>query len=281
MLPLDHVTVAGADLRRMQAALAKSGLRTIYGGAHHRGGTEMALAAFPDGTYLELIALDPNAHPSVAERHMWSRFLKGDAGPCAWAVRTDDLEAEMRRLRSAGIAVSSPVANGRQRPDGVRLQWETATPGAGVAGTFFPFLIRDLTARELRVSPPGAATSADFRGIARVVLAVANLDAALARYRNAFGLAGAIRHIDADFGAEVAVPQDAPIVLAQPLDTASWLYGRLEQFGEAPCAILLDAVDLDRYRAHTASHWFDLEIRWCDHAALGWRLGFTQSNPRG
>jgi hypothetical protein len=29
MLPLDHVTVAGADLRRMQAALAAIGIETV------------------------------------------------------------------------------------------------------------------------------------------------------------------------------------------------------------------------------------------------------------
>jgi len=30
---------------------------------------------------------------------------------CAWAVYTDHLDGELRRLRAAGIAVSGPIAN--------------------------------------------------------------------------------------------------------------------------------------------------------------------------
>ena len=164
MLPIDHVTVAGADLRRMQAALAAVGIETVYGGAHSDGATEMALVSFPDGTYLELIAPRPQPIRTFVERHPWSRFFKNEAGPCAWAVRTGDLSEEVRRLRSAGIAVSGATANGRQRPDGVRLEWETATPGADPAGSFFPFLIRDVTARDLRAFPQGAPGIAIFAG---------------------------------------------------------------------------------------------------------------------
>jgi hypothetical protein len=273
MPPVDHVTVAGTDLRRMQAALKQVGLRTVYGGAHRYGGTEMAIAGFPDGSYLELLALDPNAHPQVAERHPWARFLKGDAGPCAWAVCAEDLDAEMKRLRLSGIAVAGPTANGRMRPDGVRLQWETAAPGAGAPGSFFPFLIHDVTPRNLRAAPPGAPPSQQYRGIARVVLAVRNLDTAMVRYRQAFGLANAIRHADPAFGAELAVPAKVPFVLAQPFDADSWLMPRLEQFGETPCAVLLEAAHPQRQMAEIHSRWFDLQIHWFDSTTLGWRLG--------
>jgi hypothetical protein len=77
----------------------------------------------------------------VANNHPWAHFLAGNAGPCAWAVSTGDLDSELHRLRSAGVPVSPPVANGRLRPDGVRLEWKTAASGAGAAGSFFPFLI--------------------------------------------------------------------------------------------------------------------------------------------
>jgi hypothetical protein len=279
MLPIDHVTVAGAGLRRMQAALAAVGIETVYGGAHSDGATEMALVSFPDGSYLELIAPHPNAGPERIERHAWSRFLQGDAGPCAWAVSTDDLTTELRRLRTAGIAVKGPEAGGRVRPDGVRLEWETAAPGAGAAGSFFPFAIHDVTARDLRAFPQGAPGNRDYRGIARVVLAVRNLDAAVARYRQAYGLAGAIEHSDPEFGARLALPGDAPIVLAQPLGADSWLAARLERFGEAPCAVLLEAVDPGRCAGAVQSRWFDLDIQWFDSSVLGWRLGCVRKSP--
>jgi catechol 2,3-dioxygenase-like lactoylglutathione lyase family enzyme len=280
MLPIDHVTVAGSDLARMQAALAAMGIETVYGGAHRDGATAMALVGFIDGSYLELIAPQPQAGPHLVEPHPWSRFFHGDAGPCAWAVCTDDLDGEVRRLRSAGIAVSGPAGNGRMRPDGVRLEWETAVPGASPAGSFFPFVIHDLTARHLRAFPQGVPASRDFRGIARVVLAVRNLDAAVARYRQAYGLAGAVKQTDQAFGAQLAVPGDAPIVLAQPIDADSWLANRLEQFGEAPCAVLLEVSDADRHKRAAHSRWFDLDIRWFDSGVLGWRLGSVRKDSR-
>jgi hypothetical protein len=273
MLPLDHVTVAGDDLRRMQAALAALGIATVYGGAHRDGATEMALVSFPDGSYLELIAPQSSAASQVAENHPWARFLSGNAGPCAWAVSAADLDSELRRLRSAGIPVSPPVANGRLRPDGVRLEWKTAASGAGAAGSFFPFLIQDLTPRELRAFPQGAPGNRDFRGIARVVLAVRDLHTSLSRYRQAYGLAEAIELPDPVFHAQLAVPGDAPIVLAQPLGGDSWLASRLAQFGEAPCAVLLEAGETAHATGPTQSRWCDLHIRWFDSEALGWRLG--------
>lgn len=277
MLPIDHVTVAGADLRRMQAALAAVGIETVYGGAHSDGATEMALVSFPDGSYLELIAPHLHADPQLLERHPWSRFLKSEPGPCAWAARTSDLTEEVRRLRSAGIAVSGPAASGRQRSDGVRLEWETATPGAGPAGAFFPFLIRDITARDLRAFPQGAPGNRDFHGIARVVLAVRNLDDAIARYSQAYAWSEPARQEDPAFGAQLVVPGDVPIVLAQPLATDSWLALRLEQFGEAPCAVLLEAAGRGPHAGAAQTRWLDLDILWFDNSRLGWRLGVVRT----
>lgn len=273
MLPLDHVTVAGPALPLMQAALADIGIDTVYGGGHRDGATEMALVSFLDGSYLELIARQTGAPPDVVEQHPWARFLTTNSGPCAWALRADDLHAELRRLRSAGVAVAGPAANGRLRPDGVRLDWHIGTCGAGASGAFFPFLIQDLTPREWRAFPHGTPCNRDVRGIARVILAVRNLDAAIARYRQAFGLTAVRKHADLVFGAQLAVPSDAPIVFAQPLAPDSWLTARIEQFGEAPCAIVLDGAPSQRQPAGEQSRWFDLQVRWFDTAKLGWRLG--------
>src|ERR1035441_5561904 len=202
---IDHVTVAGNDIRKLQAGLAAIGIPSVYGGAHLNNTTEMALASLPDGAYLELMALRQNADPHLASQHVWARFLKGDAGPCAWALRETDLAAEVRRLKAAGIPVSEPVASGRQRPDGVRLDWQTSDIGDGVRGAFFPFLIHDLTARDLRAFPQGKPAGGDFRGIARVVIAVRDLDAALARDRRAYARLAVVHQSDDAFGQSGAV----------------------------------------------------------------------------
>lgn len=270
MPAIDHVTVAGTDLRAMQAALAAAGIHSVFGGAHRDGATEMAVASFPDGSYIELIAVKPDAVPEVIAGHPWERFLTGNAGPCAWAAGVHDLAGELRRLSEAGIRVSPPVANGRIRPDGVELKWETATTGEGPLGSFLPFLIQDFTPRELRVFPRGKPESLQYRGVARVVLGVRNLNAAAARYGQAYRLTFENPRADLELGARLAVLSGAPIVLAEPLDAGSWLAARLEQFGEAPCAVLLESGARENSRR---GH----PIRWLDSGRLGWRLGLWES----
>ena len=186
-LKIDHVTAAGSSLKQLQANLAAIGIETVFGGPHSNGATEMALVSFPDGSYLELMAPRANADAQALARQPWTKFMRADGGPCAWAVREKDVAAEVERLRKAGIAVSAPVRNGRQRPDGVRLDWETAQLGAEPNGTFFPFLIHDFTPREQRAFPQGKPLTKDFGGVTKVVIAVRDLEASLKRYGQAYG----------------------------------------------------------------------------------------------
>lgn len=271
---IDHATVAGASMQEMQAKLATIGIASVYGGPHLNHASEMALVSFTDGSYLELMALQPKADPKAVEEHVWSKFLRGNAGPAAWALREKDIAAEVQRLKTAGIPVSEPEKSGRQRPDGVKLDWETSNVGGEARGTFFPFLIHDFTPREQRAFPQGKPVNRDFRGVIRVVIAVRNLDDAVKRYRQAYGLPAPIKQVDARFGAQLAIVGSAPVVLAQPLNTDSWLTKRLEDFGEAPCAFILLASRAGRYKAASKTHWFGAEVSWFDDEKLGWRLGF-------
>src|ERR1039457_6609873 len=115
---VDHVTITGSDLKQMQARLASVGIASVYGGAHSNHATEMALVSFPDGSYLELMGIPPNAEAEAVAR---AKFLKENAGPCAWAMREKNLAAEVSRLKGAGVAGSAPGESGRARPDGVGL----------------------------------------------------------------------------------------------------------------------------------------------------------------
>jgi len=272
-LKIDHVTVAGSSLKKLQATLAAAGIQTVYGGPHNNGATEMALVSFPDGSYLELIATQEHADPSAVGKHAWAKFLQGEAGPCAWAVREQDLAAEVKRLQAAGIAVSEPVRSGRTRPDGVRLDWETAQVGAEPNGTFFPFLIHDFTPREQRAFPQRKPLNKDFGGVRKVVIAVHDLNESVKRYHQAYGTPPPIKQVDAAFGAHLALLGGAPVVLAQPLTPDSWLARRLVEFGEAPCAFVLEE-QRRHHQASSKSRWFGVEVQWFDADKLGWRLGF-------
>jgi hypothetical protein len=254
-LKVDHVTVAGRDLRAMQQALSAIGLPTENGGPHSNHATEMALLSFPDGSYLELIAIQPQADPKAVAAHAWRKFLEGDAGPCAWAVRPADIAAEVQRLHAG-----QPIRSGRRRPDGVQLEWETAQVGPG-NGTFFPFLIHDFTPRDLRAYPSGKPLVTNLTGVAKVVLAVNDLDAAIKQFQNAYGLPAPQRNDDKVLAAKLASFAGTPVVLATPLNKESWLTDRLQRFGEAPCAFVL-------CRAKGGK-----QITWFDSGKLGWHLG--------
>ncbi len=272
-LKIDHVTVAGASLKKLQANLSAMGIETAYGGPHSNGVTEMALVSFADGSYLELIAPREHADAQAVGKHYWAKFLQGDAGPCAWAAREPDVAAEVKRLEAAGIAVSAPTRSGRQRPDGVRLDWETAQVGTEPNGTFFPFLIHDFTPRAQRAFPQGKPLNKDFGGVVKVVIAVHDLEASVKRYSQAYGTPPAIKQVDPSFGAHLALLGGAPVVLAQPLTADSWLNQRLADFGEAPCAFVLQA-RRGRYRTVSKTRWFGVQVQWFDAAKLGWHLGF-------
>jgi catechol 2,3-dioxygenase-like lactoylglutathione lyase family enzyme len=271
---IDHVTIAGSDLKQMQAKLAAVGIASVYGGAHSNHATEMALVSFPDGSYLELMGIHPQAEAEAVGRHVWAQFLKENAGPCAWAMREKDLAAEVSRLKAAGVAVSAPVGSGRTRPDGVRLEWETSDVGGEARGTFFPFLIQDRTPRAQRAFPEGKPVTKEFRGVTRVVIAVRNLDDAIARYRRAYGVPRPIKQVDRSFEGYLALLGDLPVVLAQPLNAGSWLAERIERYGEGPCAFVLAAVNPGRLQGASKTRWFGAEISWFEEAKLGWRLGF-------
>ncbi len=270
-LKVDHVTVAGRELAALRHALDTAGIANEYGGPHANHATEMALTSFPDGSYLELIAIQPHADPAAVAANQWHRCLETNGGPCGWATRPADIAAEAARLRAAGVAVTPVAKSGRRRPDGVQLDWETAQVGSG-NGNFFPFLIHDFTPRDRRAYPGGKPTVSNYSGITKVVLGVTDLDAAVREYQHAFGLPAPKRQDDAAFGARLAAFEGTPVILAAPDGPKSWLAGRLTRFGEIPCAFILSRAP-GAPPAKPSATWFGKAISWVAPDTLGWRLG--------
>jgi hypothetical protein len=270
-LQVDHVSACGANLKEMQARLKSAGIPSEAGGPHSNHATEMALTSFEDGSYLELIAIQATGDPKAIAAHEWSKQMKSSSGPCAWALRSADVGAEAARLQSAGITVSKPERSGRNRPDGVRLDWETLQIGTQPRGTFFPFLIHDISPRDARAFPSAKPSTEEFSGVSKVVIAVHDLEAAVAQYRKAFSLPAPRRQADTVFGAALAWFENTPVVLAAPASPQSWLTGRLAATGDGPAAVILKAA---ARKADTSTVWFGSKIGWLDEKKLGWRLGF-------
>jgi hypothetical protein len=261
----------------MRKMFADAGIPTEYGGAHSNGITEMALSSFKNGSYLELIAPVAGADPSP---HYWGAFMKADAGPCAWAIRGEAparLERSAADLKAAGVAVETEKA-GRKRADGVELKWETVRIGPPPQGSFFPFMIADQTPRDVRAFPSGKPTVPSVAEVSYVVVAVGNIEDAIAKYRRAFGLPPPEQQDDPTLGAHLAWFRGTPALLASPNRPNGWLADRLKRFGELPCAFVLGAPSWQP--RSESSTWFGQTITWLDSSNLGGaRIAVAKQGP--
>lgn len=274
-LNIDHASVCGSNLDNMRQAFASVGLTTDYGGPHATGGTHMALLGFDDGSYLELIAPQD---ATAAQSSTWAKFMSADAGPCAWAVEPKDIDAEVQRLKAAGVTVTGPENGSRKRPDGMNIEWQIANIGSGTPGSLLPFLIQDRTPRQWRVAPSASVQGSPLTGVEVVVLAVNDLNSAIAVFRKTYNWAEPITEEHGEFGAKLAYFPGQPVILAMPSGGKSWIAERLQKFGESPIAYLLAANDYNatnkKFKLSGAKPWFSQRLGWFDQNKLkGIRLG--------
>ncbi|NWG19669.1 MAG: VOC family protein [Chloroflexi bacterium] len=202
---IDHIVILVHDLVTATADYAALGFTVTPGGEHTGGATHNALVAFADGSYLELIAFRREA-----PEHIWWRHVANGEGIIDFALLPESTAGAIADARARGLEIAGPFPGGRERPDGVRLEWQTGratTPD-------LPFLCGDVTPRTLRV-PSGAAHhhANGVAGIARVLVAVTNPAASAARYRALLGIEGGANATSIEFSlahsAIVLVPAGA------------------------------------------------------------------------
>ncbi len=170
---LDHVVLVARDLNASMADHRRRGFTVTPGGEHADGVTHNALIAFADGSYLELVAF---RHLGSALTHRWWKFAADGGGLADFALLSDDLTADIGALGE--LVKTPPKDGGRIRPDGVELKWRTS-----ILKPPLPFVIEDLTARELRVPGGAAAEHANgATGIASVVIGAVDVADADWRY---------------------------------------------------------------------------------------------------
>lgn len=261
-LNIDHVTIAGSRLDTLQRAFAEAGLATDYGGPHSNNITHMALLGFDDGSYIELIStLEPGQRSP-----WWDAHIRDDGGPCAWALEVDDVAAEARRVAKLGVAVNGPTHYARERPDGVRIEWDLAILGDQGMGALLPFIIKDRTPRKLRVSPSASVAGTALTGVALVVIAVAAIEPASELFQRVYELPAPAISEWQELGARVARFEEQPLALAAPDGADSWLHERLQRFGASPCAFLIGSTDMattaNRLPLTSAPGWSGQRVAW-------------------
>jgi hypothetical protein len=159
---LDHVVLVVLDLEAAVAEHIRRGFTVTPGGEHAGGLTHNALVGFQDGSYLELLAFHDVA--AAHGKHSWAPVAERGGGWADFALLSNDLRQDVTAL--GDLVARPPEEGGRQRPDGLGIAWRVARLERPL-----PFLIEDLTARELRVPGGDAAKHANKTSrIAAIVL---------------------------------------------------------------------------------------------------------------
>lgn len=277
-LVVDHVTLGASRLEMLESAFAANGMAADYGGMHSNGVTHMSLVAFEDGSYVELVSTARPGQPSPR----WHEHIVHEGGPCAWALRADDVAGEAARLRARGVPVGDVIHMERSRPDGKTVAWDLAFVGDLGAGAMHPFIIKDATPRALRVPRSNSVAGSELVGVRGVVLGVADVGTAVEEFRRAYDLP-APEHARAENGRlDVAVFPGEPLILVSPRTRDGWLFERLAAFGPTPCAFLLGSRDLEatreRSRLGATESWGGLRVAWLDAGLLPGRwLGIVEA----
>ncbi|MGE0358024.1 MAG: VOC family protein [Burkholderiales bacterium] len=156
-LALDHLVVGARTLEEGTRWLeARVGAATVAGGRHARMGTHNRLLSLGEGTYLEIIAIDPQAPPPGRPRWfaldspaMADRLASGPV-LIHWVARTGDLDAARDAAPDlVGEALDLERGDYRWRI-GVRADGELPAGGA------FPSLIQWLGERHPAAALPAA-----------------------------------------------------------------------------------------------------------------------------
>ncbi len=134
---IDHVVFAASDLEgACEEFETRTGVRPHPGGPHVGMGTRNALASLGTGTYLELIAPDPD---TAGPENLGGALARLDATILfAWALRSKDLPGLAADLGRLGLETTRIRAVSRETPDGERLSWDLmGLSGVGGAWPFF------------------------------------------------------------------------------------------------------------------------------------------------
>lgn len=239
-LTLDHIVIAVNDLEQAVTDYRNLGFNVLQGGEHPGRPTHNALVVFADGSYFEIIAW---RSPAPGDR-WWELLNQHGEGFVDFALLPPDTASTVAAAQARGLVFSGPHDGGRLRPDGERLQWQTARPPSHD----LPFLCGDLTPRALRVPEGDARVHPNgAQGVASLALTVENLDASLVRYGALLGPAQAanvgVPFIPPGSGARVATITlgNSTLVLTQaPAEAANSTAAQsLATRGQGPFTVVL------------------------------------------
>mmetsp|Transcript_20323 Transcript_20323/g.43879 ORF Transcript_20323/g.43879 Transcript_20323/m.43879 type:complete len:399 (-) Transcript_20323:475-1671(-) len=137
---VDHLVYACRDLDEGVAHIHKLlGMKPAYGGAHPKFGTHNALLSLGSGSYLEIIAPDPNRieqgtkpkifglDDDISSANNMDRLTAFAVHPSP-SVKGATFELIAQSLRLAGCKIGPITSGERRSPDGRALRWRFTSP---------------------------------------------------------------------------------------------------------------------------------------------------------
>ena len=158
---VDHFMWAAVDLDKATAEFENlTGVRPEFGGRHPGFGTHNALVSLANGSYMEVLALDPEQsadNPIVREiAELQSPEI------LAFHLQRSDLESIVETLQELEIPFTGPLDLGRKRPDGTELRWRLLFPESPTFRHALPIFIDWMDAPHPSASAPSGCTLTHF-----------------------------------------------------------------------------------------------------------------------
>ncbi len=185
---LDHVVIAVDDLETAErSAVALLGRTPSWAGAHPSYGTRNVIFKL-ENTYVELLAPDDDG-PVADGLRAW---MADHGGPGLWALAlgTSDAQAEVARLREAGLSPTDPQPGVAQdEGSGAFRRFRNAFLPANETGGIGLFVIEHLSEPELL--PPSLPVADDAGVVSRidhVVVQTADPERAIGFYGDKLGI---------------------------------------------------------------------------------------------
>jgi len=182
-MQIDHLVWYSPDLAEGRRHFAAGmDAEPIYGGEHPGEGTANALLSLGPATYLEILGRDPGQGEAGLDPEIAA--LRGE-GLYHWAVGGVDLASLSRRASAAGLTAGQPVAGGRVKPDGTRLDWVCWGLRDHGFGSLVPFFIDWRDSAHPALSAPRGGRIASFEihtpehDRLRAIFAALDLDVAI------------------------------------------------------------------------------------------------------
>lgn len=229
ILGIDHILIAVENLEQAMDAYRALGFQVLEGGKHPRMGTHNALVPLADSTYLELIGIW-DRELAAAQNPIIVAALERQNRLARYVIESDFLDTDVAAMRTRGFVIGDPSAGERERPDGVRVAWRAAFP----ADALYPFVIQDVTPREVRVPLPTEGIGRTLR-IGDVNVGVSDRASATGAYQNLLGVDGeegwfelprgsiVLRDVDTELILQVTLECDSPLDLIE-----TWRAGNVD-----------------------------------------------------